>query len=149
MRICKWKGLTSVRFLEFMMDMVVPIVAIFRKKICIIICWRNIEKLKLRMWLWKVLWKSIEIFWKELRRTFMWILVDLVHWFYWLLVIFFLLNIKIDNKLIFINTGDSRGMISKKNGKEVIQSTEDHKPHYKGEYTRIFQHSGQLYRFLY
>ena len=37
-------------------------------------------------------------------------------------------------------------MISKRGGKELIQSTEDHKPHYKGEYTRIFTHGGQLYR---
>jgi len=52
----------------------------------------------------------------------------------------------VDNKLLFINTGDSRGMISKKNGKEIIQSTIDHKPCWKGEYTRIFHNQGQLYR---
>jgi len=37
-------------------------------------------------------------------------------------------------------------MISKKKGREIVQTTDDHKPNSKGEYTRIFSRQGQLYR---
>jgi serine/threonine protein phosphatase PrpC len=47
---------------------------------------------------------------------------------------------------VFINVGDSRGIISKKNGKEVIATTYDHKPHYYSELQRIFKKGGELYR---
>lgn len=52
----------------------------------------------------------------------------------------------VDDKILFINTGDSRGMISKKKGREIIQTTNDHKPHTQLEYSRIFPRQGQLYR---
>lgn len=52
----------------------------------------------------------------------------------------------IDNKLVFINVGDSRGIISMKNGKEVLATTYDHKPHYYSELQRIFKNKGELYR---
>ena len=47
---------------------------------------------------------------------------------------------------MFINTGDSRGIISCNGGKKVIQTTLDHKPICKNEQERIFGHGGQLYR---
>lgn len=52
----------------------------------------------------------------------------------------------VDSKLIFINVGDSRGIISKKNGQEIEATTFDHKPHYFSELQRIFKHKGELYR---
>jgi hypothetical protein len=38
-------------------------------------------------------------------------------------------------------------VISKKNGKEVIATTYDHKPHYYSELQRIFKKGGELYRY--
>lgn len=52
----------------------------------------------------------------------------------------------VDNKLVFINVGDSRGLISMKNGQEIIATTYDHKPHHFSELQRIFKCKGELYR---
>ena len=52
----------------------------------------------------------------------------------------------LDEKLVFINIGDSRAIISRKNGQEICLPTNDHKPHLKPEMRRIFNNKGCLYR---
>jgi len=47
---------------------------------------------------------------------------------------------------MFLNVGDSRAIISKKQGTELQICTYDHKPHFFGEKKRIFENGGLLYR---
>jgi serine/threonine protein phosphatase PrpC len=52
----------------------------------------------------------------------------------------------LDKQLVFVNVGDSRGIISQKNGQIVKSGTFDHKPQFFSEMQRIFKNNGQLYR---
>lgn len=51
-----------------------------------------------------------------------------------------------DSKLIFINIGDSRAILSKNGGRDLSICSYDHKPQFFGEMQRIFKNGGQLYR---
>lgn len=52
----------------------------------------------------------------------------------------------LDSSLVFINVGDSRSIMSKNNGSELMICTYDHKPQFFGEMQRVFKAGGQLYR---
>ena len=54
--------------------------------------------------------------------------------------------IVLDRKLVILNTGDTRSVISKENGKEVIEASLDHKPDKESEFIRILNNGGELYR---
>lgn len=54
--------------------------------------------------------------------------------------------ILLDDKLVFMNIGDSRAFYSKNRGKELQIASYDHKPHFFSEMQRIFKNNGQLYR---
>lgn len=45
-----------------------------------------------------------------------------------------------------INVGDSRAIMSIKNGKEIVELSHDHKPESASELRRIFKAGGQIYR---
>lgn len=48
----------------------------------------------------------------------------------------------IDKRLIFINVGDSRAILSKKKGEYLKSVTYDHKPQFFSEMNRIFSKGG-------
>ena len=52
----------------------------------------------------------------------------------------------VDEKLVFVNVGDSRAMMSKNGGKDLQICTYDHKPQFFSEMKRILTKGGQLYR---
>ena len=52
----------------------------------------------------------------------------------------------LDNTLYFMNVGDSRAILSQRNGNRIVQCTRDHKPQRESEAQRIFQHDGIVYR---
>lgn len=52
----------------------------------------------------------------------------------------------LDDKIVFVNVGDSRAILSRKRGKELQICTYDHKPQFFGEMQRILKNNGQLYR---
>ena len=52
----------------------------------------------------------------------------------------------VDNKIYVANVGDSRGLLSKKNGQEYIVITEDHKPNNEKEKKRIKENGGEVYQ---
>lgn len=54
--------------------------------------------------------------------------------------------IVINNSLIVVNTGDSRAVLSTKNGSRVIEASSDHKPDKLSELYRIIESGGELYR---
>lgn len=55
-------------------------------------------------------------------------------------------SLTLDDKLIFLNVGDSRAILSKKGGQELTICSYDHKPQFFGEMQRILKNGGQLYR---
>ena len=50
------------------------------------------------------------------------------------------------NAVSVINVGDSRAIMSKFNGKETVDLTEDHKPEVATEFLRVIENGGELYR---
>lgn len=55
----------------------------------------------------------------------------------------------VNNLLITINVGDSRCILSKNGGREVIALTKDHKPEEESEFERITKAGGKVYRTTY
>lgn len=51
-----------------------------------------------------------------------------------------------ENRLLFGNVGDSRAIMSKSLGKQIIQVTQDHKPNEDTECARIMDNGGEVYR---
>ena len=57
-----------------------------------------------------------------------------------------LLTIIIDSKIYIANLGDSRIIMSEKNGKKITQITNDHKPNEINEKKRILKNGGKIYQ---
>ena len=47
--------------------------------------------------------------------------------------------------IVSVNTGDSRSILSKNDGKEIVALSNDHKPSKSSEMQRIFANNGHLY----
>lgn len=52
----------------------------------------------------------------------------------------------LDEEVVVVNTGDSRTICSKNNGREVEAMCIDHKPGCFSEFSRVINNGGQLYR---
>ena len=52
----------------------------------------------------------------------------------------------LDDKLVFVNVGDSRAILSRKHGADISICSYDHKPQFFSEMQRIFKQGGHLYR---
>jgi len=48
--------------------------------------------------------------------------------------------------MFFMNVGDSRAVLSRRQGTRIVQCTEDHKPSAEQESLRILTNSGTIYR---
>ena len=61
------------------------------------------------------------------------------------LVSYYIIKWFLDGKIVSVNTGDSRSLLSKNGGKEIIALSNDHKPSKSSEMERIFKNKGHLY----
>lgn len=52
----------------------------------------------------------------------------------------------VDDICYIANVGDSRAIMSKNTGKEIIELTEDHKPNNSNEKKRIMDNGGKVYQ---
>ena len=52
----------------------------------------------------------------------------------------------VDNKIYVANVGDSRCILSMKNGKKYVEATKDHKPNFPNEIKRISKYGGNIYQ---